>query len=184
MKTHCLLLAALLVVPAIADSPTTQPTKVDVFGSGTLMVPGEFQKVPPASRIVQYEFMVPAEGEMAPARMTMMAAGGGVEANLDRWKGQFGGDKKVGETAETKSGEYTVHTIDVIGTYADSMGGGPFSGGKKVMRDDYAMLGAILVAPNGQSYFVKMIGPAEVVMPQKETFMKMVKTVGETKAAE
>ena len=178
------LLFCFLAVPAVADSPTEQPTKVDVFGTGSLTVPPKFKSTPPASRIVQHEFMVPGEGEMAPARITMMAAGGGVEANLDRWKGQFGGDKTVGETEKTMSGEFTVHTIDVAGTYADSMGGGPFSGGKKVMRDDYAMLGAILVAPAGQSYFVKMIGPKDVVMPNKEAFMEMVKSVGEKKGAE
>ena len=185
MKSFALFLSAVLSTTALADHHGDHAaTKVDVFESGSLSVPAKFKKVPAKSRIVQHEFMVPGEGEVAPARMTMMAAGGGVEANLNRWKGQFGGEKEVGDTEEFKSGTFTVHTIDVAGTYADSMGGGPFSGGKKVMRDDYAMLGAILVSEKGPSYFVKMIGPAEVVMPNKEAFMGMVKAVGETKDAE
>ena len=36
----------------------------------------------------------------------------------------------------------------------------------------------ILVDPNGRKYFVKMIGPAEVVKKNREPFVKMIKSIG------
>jgi hypothetical protein len=146
-----------------------------------MVVPAAFEATEPASRIIQHEFAVKhGEGDDAPtARLTMMAAGGGVQANLDRWKGQFSGAaKKVGETESFDAGKFKVHVLEVAGQYAETMGGGPFSGGKTVMRDDYGMLGAIMVDGDGRSYFVKLIGPAAAVTPNKDAFMTMLKSVG------
>jgi len=162
---------------AFADEKSTD---VEVFGE-TMTVPAEFSPTQARSRIIEHEYAVQkGEGEDAPtARLTMMAAGGGVEANLQRWKGQFSGeDKKVADTETFDAGPFKVHVLQVSGQYAETMGGGPFFGGKKVMRDDYAMLGAIMVHPKGGSYFVKMIGPEAVVKPSKEAFMEMLKSVG------
>jgi len=156
-------------------------TTVEVFGE-TMTVPAEFDPAEAKSRIIEHEYAVQkGEGDDAPtARLTMMAAGGGVEANLQRWKGQFSGDdKKVGEAETFDAGPFKVHVLQVSGQYAETMGGGPFFGGKKVMRDDYAMLGAIMIHPKGGSYFVKMIGPEAVVLPSKDAFMGMLKSVGE-----
>lgn len=165
-----------------ADQPVAEATaEVDVFGVGTLMVPAEFKPAPRQSRIIEHEFaVIEGEGEDAPtARLTMMRSGGGVTANLDRWKGQFSGtEKKVGETEVTETGKLTVHTIKINGSYMETMGGGPFSGGKKVKREDYAMLGAILVEPKGAQYYVKMIGPASVIDANEKAFNKMVKAAG------
>ncbi|TWT96418.1 hypothetical protein [Neorhodopirellula pilleata] len=162
---------------AVAESTA----EIDVFGEGKLVVPAQFKKSEAQSRIIEHEFSATAgEGDDAPmARVTMMRAGGGVEANIDRWKGQFGGsDKKIGETEVVESGKLKVHTVKVTGEYTETMGGGPFSGGKKVKRPDYAMLGSILVDSNGRQYFVKMIGPAAVIEAHEAAFKKMVHSAG------
>ena len=57
------------------------------------------------------------------------------------------------------------------------MGGGPFFGGKTVERENYAMAGAIIVHPEGRKYFVKMVGPAEVVNENREAFVEMIKSI-------
>ncbi len=152
---------------------------VDVFGA-TLEVPGDFKRVPPASRILAHEFQAKAgEGDDAKtARVTMMAAGGDVPANIRRWKGQFtGGDEAAQKIEEMELGNWTIHIVDVSGDYAERMGGGPFAGGKVVNRKDYAMTGAILVHPEGKKYFVKMIGPAEVIKANRERLIEMIKTL-------
>lgn len=165
-----------------AEESSAKPAaEVDVFGVGKLIVPAEFKKSEVQSRIIEHEFSASAEdGDDAPtARVTMMRAGGGVEANIDRWKGQFGGsDKEVSETEVVESGKLTVHTIQVTGEYTETMGGGPFSGGKKVKRPNYAMLGSILVDSRGRQYFVKMIGPADVIEANEAAFKKMVRSAG------
>lgn len=153
--------------------------KVDVFGAA-ITVPGEFKRVQPKSRILQHEFQAKAgEGDdSATARLTMMAAGGDVAANVKRWKGQFtGGAPDKQKVAEMKVGDWTVHMVDVSGSFAERMGGGPFAGGKVVNRKDYAMVGAILVQPEGRKYFLKLIGPESVIKANREAFVKMVKSL-------
>ena len=108
----------------------------------------------------------------------MMAAGGDVAENIKRWKGQFaGGDAEAQKTEETKAGNWQIHLVDVSGAYQERMGGGPFAGGKVVTRDHYAMTGAILVHPEGRKYFVKMIGPDDVVKANREAFVEMIKSI-------
>jgi hypothetical protein len=173
-----LLLAAAMVFTGSsrvrADEPATET--VSVFGEKKLEVPKTWQRTKPASSIVEHEFLLKdEEGDDAPtARVTMMAAGGDVKANIDRWKGQFtGGDAAAQKSEEKKVGKWTVHIVDLSGNFKETMGGGPFSGGKVVERTNYAMLGAILVHPEGRKYFVKMTGPADLVKSGREDLVSM-----------
>ena len=176
-------IAALVIacVPAMADKPATAKTEtISVFSSGTLTVPEAFKRSEAKSRIIEHEFQASAgEGDDAKtARVTMMAAGGDVAANIKRWKGQFsGGDEDQQKTEEMKLGDWQVHIVDVSGGYQERMGGGPFGGGKVVERENYAMAGAILIHPEGRKYFVKMIGPAEVVKENRKAFVEMIKSI-------
>jgi len=111
-----------------------------------------------------------------------MRAGGNVKANVRRWKGQFaGGDKAANKTEQMSIGEWTVYIVDLNGSYAERMGGGPFAGGKVVQRENYAMTGAIISPPNanpeGPSFFIKMIGPAGVVKANRERLIEMIKGI-------
>lgn len=170
------------VLTARADEAgDAKPTTVDVLGKAELVVPAEFKPVQPNSSIIEHEFQARAgEGDAEQtARVTMMRAGGDVKANIRRWQGQFsGGDKQANQTEELAVGDWTVHLVDLNGSFADSMGGGPFAGGKVVQRKNYAMTGAILVppgtSPEGGKYFVKMIGPAEVVKANRARMVEMI----------
>lgn len=164
------------------DAAAAEPVTIEVFGAGSLEVPESFKKTTPRSRMIEHEFAVKeGEGDDAPsARVTMMAAGGDIKANLDRWKGQFSGsDKKVVETEVKKEGDWQTHVIEVSGTFTETMGGGPFSGGRSVQRENYAMLGAILVHPEGRKYFVKMYGPRDLVDSKRDVFKKMIASIDE-----
>ena len=176
-------LAMLLVVTAsVSARAEEKEVTVNIFGAGDLKVPAEFKRVEPKSSIIEHEFQASVgEGkEEETARVTLMAAGGDVNANIQRWKGQFtGGDEKAQKTEEMKIGNWQVYIVDVSGNYAERMGGGPFAGGRLVNHEDYAMTGAILVHPEGRKYFVKMIGPAEVVKANRKTFVNMIKSIGQ-----
>ncbi|NND96354.1 MAG: hypothetical protein HKN47_03375 [Pirellulaceae bacterium] len=166
-----------------ADKPAAEAEKtetISVFSAATMEVPPAFKRAEAKSRIIEHEFQAKAgDGDDAQtARVTMMAAGGDVDANIKRWQGQFaGGDPEQQKTEAMKIGDWQVHLVDVNGSFAERMGGGPFAGGKVVERKDYAMTGAILVHPEGRKYFVKMIGPAAVVKANREAFVKMIKSI-------
>jgi hypothetical protein len=150
---------------------------ISVFGDAKLEVPSTWERKAPASSIIEHEFVAKSgEGDDAPqARITMMAAGGDVKANIDRWKGQFtGGDAAAQKTEEKKIGNWTVHIADLSGSFAETMGGGPFSGGKTVKRDNYAMTGVILEHPEGRKYFIKVTGPMDVVKAARPDVVKMI----------
>lgn len=159
--------------------------KTDVIkladGKVTLPAPKQWQRRQPRTRIVEHEFAAPpAEGDEAAARITLMRAGGGVEANIQRWIGQFvqpdGGasaDKTKQEKSEVSGA--VVHVVDISGTYKDRQGGGPFSGGREVRREKYRMLGAIIATENSGHYFIKVIGPAKTVAANEKPFREMLK---------
>ncbi len=148
-------------------------------GGFSLEAPAGWKRVAPKSGIVETEFAVPSEAEGMPAgRMTVMGAGGSVQANVDRWYGQFaqpdGSATKDKATTKTlKLAGCTVTLVDVAGTYKD-MPGGPFAGGQAVERPDYRMLAAIVETPDRGSYFLKFYGPAATVAKHADGFRTMV----------
>jgi len=150
---------------------------ISVFGDAKLEAPASWERIKAASSIIEHEFVAKSgEGEDAPkARITMMAAGGDVKANIERWKGQFtGGDAAAQKTEETKIGNWTVHIADLSGSFSETMGGGPFSGGKTVKRENYAMTGVILEHPEGRKYFIKVTGPMDIVKENRPMVVKML----------
>ncbi|QDV13013.1 hypothetical protein CA51_28990 [Rosistilla oblonga] len=156
--------------------------KVEAFGGAIKMeTPEAWKSVQPRSRIVEKEYSISKEGVEGSARLTMMAAGGDIKANIDRWIGQFtaadGGSAKGSakqEKLDVAGNE--VHLIELQGTFKESMGGGPFAPGKTVKREDYEMLGAIVVN-DGRKFFIKMTGPKAIVEDQKAAFKAMLKGI-------
>lgn len=180
----CLTVAALITAgtPAAARA---QGEDVRTFslsgGSLSLEAPAGWKRVQPRSGIVETEFSIPAEaGDEQAGRMTVMGAGGGVQANVDRWYGQFtqpdgSATKDKASTKTLKISGCTVTVVDVAGIYKDSPGG-PFAGGRTVERPGYRMLAAI-VEPEDKdkgSYFLKFYGPAKTVEKHADGFRKMV----------
>jgi hypothetical protein len=180
-----------LIAPptAAAQAPATEAgPEARVFaiadGGFSLRAPAGWQRVQPKSGIVETEFAIPTEGAAAdgtpaqPGRMTVMGAGGTVQANIDRWYGQFtqpdGSETKT--KATTKKLELAgckVTLVDIPGTYKDSPGG-PFAGGRAVERPDYRMLAAIVETPDRGNYFLKFYGPAKTVAAHADGFRTMV----------
>ena len=145
----------------------------------SLAAPEGWKRVQPKSSIVETEFSIPSEGEgLQPGRMTVMGAGGSVQANVDRWYGQFaqpdGSDTKSKATAKKiKLAGCDVTIVDISGTYKDAPAG-PFAGGKAVDRPDYRMLAAIVETPDRGNYFLKFYGPGKTVAKHADGFRAMV----------
>ena len=149
-------------------------------GKLSLTAPASWTKKEPASRIVEVEFAVPpAKGDETPGRLTAMGAGGSVESNIDRWVGQFigpGGAAPKPQRDKTNVSGCEVEVVDLSGTYKDTPGG-PFAGGKTVMRDNYRMLGAIIQTKDRGNYFLKLYGPKATIDANAQGFQEMVKSL-------
>jgi hypothetical protein len=95
--------------------------------------------------------------------------GGGIDANLDRWAGEFEGAPTPERTSRTVSG-MSVTRVRLKGTYrAHAMMGG----GSEEPKADHELLGAIVDGPNG-SIFFKFTGPARTVDAAMRDFDAML----------
>ena len=110
-----------------------------------------------------------------------MGAGGSIEANIDRWRGQYtqpdGSDTaKMTKVKKAEYGGQKVTMVDITGTYLDSPGG-PFAGGQQIERTKYRMLAAIVQTANDGNYFVKLYGPEMTMKKNAKKFEAMIKSV-------
>ena len=165
--------------PAVADD-----ARVFAIAEGSLSLeaPAGWKRVQPKSGIVETEFSIPSaqDGEDA-GRMTVMGAGGTVQANIDRWFGQFtqpdgSATKDKAATKKLEIAGCTVTLVDISGTYKDKPMG-PFAGGAGVDRPNYRMLAAIVEAPGRGNHFLKFYGPAATVTAHADGFRKMVEGI-------
>lgn len=179
---------ALLLASVLAFAPLALATAED--DPGILLEEGHIKLTPakgwvrkaPKVRIIEHEFAAPkAEGDTEDGRLTVMGAGGNVKDNIDRWKGQFqtGEGKPVTDSAksrEVKVAGQTVHLVDITGTYKDAPAG-PFAGGKTTLKENYRMLGAIIVTERYGQYFLKFYGPKKTIDAQEKAFLESVNTL-------
>ena len=101
------------------------------------------------------------------AEMSVLAASGGVAANVQRWEGQFGGAKA--KTSERTVGGLKVTTVEIHGTYAGSgMPGAPSSGPK----EKQVLLAAIVETE--PEHFFKLVGGEKTVEKARPDFEKLV----------
>lgn len=96
--------------------------------------------------------------------------GGSVQANIDRWIGQFQGSKSAPKVEKRTISGLLVTTVDVSGAY-NGMGGPRAPEGPP--KPDYRLLGAIVEGAQG-SVFFKFTGPAKTVADNQAAFDKML----------
>lgn len=176
-----LLFGAVLTAPALTragEGESSEAERTLQLGDFKLVVPAKFVRKQPQSRIVAYEFaLAPAEGDERSGRFTVMAAGGSVEANLERWYGQFtqpdgSSTKDAAKVEELTAAGQKIYLADLSGTFDDRPG--PMAPGVK--RENYRMLGAIVTTADG-NYYLKFYGPRKTVGDQREAFVAMLKNL-------
>lgn len=121
--------------------------------------------------------VAPAPGDKAGAECAVYffgpGQGGSVEANLERWKGQFkGADGRPGpaKTARRTVNGIPVTTMDTSGEYLGM--GGPMAGAQPAAVG-YRMLGAIVEGPGG-NLFVKFTGPEKTIAANQQKFEQLL----------
>lgn len=136
------------------------------FEGLTLTIPADWTEQAPASEFIQAEYTLTGPG--GPARLTMSSAGGGLEANLERWRGQFtrGPNDPPPQQETIPVGGADAVLIELVGTFRDGLGGG----GEK---PNWCMLGAII--PTGPAnFFIKLTGPRETVVEHRNAIRQLV----------
>lgn len=156
----------------------------------TVTVPEGWKTIEPSSSMRVAQFALPkVAGDKEDAELVVFnfgpGQGGGVQANLDRWYGQFkqpdgSSTKDKSKTAKKKTPDgMEVTVVDVSGTYvAPKRIGDPGAG--TFNEPNYRMLAAI-VAATDSDYFFKLVGPAKTVAKWSKSFDDFVVSVKKAK---
>ena len=104
------------------------------------------------------------------AEVTVTRAGGSVEANIQRWLGQFADAGPEKRTVKRVHG-VKVTVVEVSGTYLGGM-----SGGTPAPQRGWALLGAIVETP-GSPYFFKFIGDSATVRSGRSSFDALIDSI-------
>jgi len=100
---------------------------------------------------------------------------GSIDDNVDRWVGQFTqldgrSTQELTQRWEMKSASgIQITMVDIPGTFGGGMGGGQ-------AQANYRMLGAI-VPGTGTFYYLKFIGPSDLIDAQREAFEALVQSL-------
>jgi hypothetical protein len=125
-------------------------------------------------------YLIPAAGGDSEGAecSVFMNIGGGVDANIKRWIGQF--EQADGSSSESKAvrkketiNGFSVTTVDLTGTFA---GGGMTMGQPTTKKPGYRLLGAIVESPQGEVFF-KLTGPAKTVAAAQGEFQSLLKSL-------
>ena len=163
----------------VVDSPAERyrmPSQMasggDTFGKAegaenlpfTWTTPESWKQDPGAPmRDLSFTFGENGEGECYLSRLP--GVGGGLVANVNRWRGQMG-QEPLSDAEVAALPKQALFGLE--GTFLDVTG--EFSGmGAAEAKKDYRLLGVILTSPAG-AVFVKMTGPADLVAANEENF--------------
>jgi hypothetical protein len=121
--------------------------------------------------------VAPAAGDQAGAECVVYffgeGQGGSVDANIERWKGQFrtpDGKPAAAQIAKRTSHGLTITTIDTSGEYSGMAGP---AAREQPAVSGYRLLGAIVEGPRG-NVFVKFTGPAKTMAANQKQFEQLV----------
>ena len=132
-------------------------------------VPSGWKEVPGGQFLVAKFALTGAADAQASVNVSMSPGdGGGLLANVNRWRGQLGLGPRPKRTWPRK-----LQSLDLPGgkaTLADITGQDARTGQK-------ARLLAVVVPRSGETWFYKLMGDAQVVEQEKDAFMKFVQTV-------
>ena len=172
------MIRTLLLVPALVISSAALFAE-SAAGIRWTAPTGWKAEAPRPMRAATYA-IAPAAGDSAGAECVVNyfgpGQGGGVDANVERWKGQVLGPD--GKPAAAKVEKRTVRgvpitIVDTSGSYTGM--GGPMAASSKPMPG-YRLLGAIAEGPGG-SVFFKFTGPAKTIAAGQKQFEQLLASI-------
>ena len=167
---NSMLLAVLLLAPVLVQT-----------GELTFTAPAAWKPRPAASTMRVAEFVVPKTApDTEDAEVIVYffgGTGGSVDANIERWVGQFqqpSGGAATGSRGALTVGKLKVTTVDVSGTYVAEVRPGA---AERHNKPNYRMRAAVVETPRGP-YFVKFTGPTATVTQASAAFDQFIRGLG------
>lgn len=117
------------------------------------------------------EYAVPGRDGHDQARIDVFRVGGTVEQNIDRWRMQFresGGGRVEPIITELESDSVPITLVEFAGEYKGM--------GMVNWAKDQIFLCAIVHTP-GEMIFIRFVGPAGTVEPNRVAFMNMLQSL-------
>jgi hypothetical protein len=147
------------------------------------------RKRPPLGSFSRAEYLLPhADGDKDDGLLSLSAAGAGkgfVEANIERWKGEFGGAPQKSHQEKIEAHGISVILVDFSGVLVRpspwSSGSDPHHRGKALPPEDpiklsgYRMIAAVIPA-GGHLYFVKAVGPEKTIEAHAEKIKALIQS--------
>ncbi len=161
---------------ASQTAPRTLEKRADgrsALGPFSLVVPAGWTEKPSTSsmRAAQFQLPAPAGGEAEVVVYYFGETGAGsVQANIDRWVGQFKqpDDKPSSDVAKVEKATYAgqeASVVSVSGRYV----AGAMPGGQPVDKPNQSLIAAIVPSPKGPYYF-RLVGSKDAVAEQEASF--------------
>jgi len=158
--------------------PPLDGTKMS--GELTYQIPESWQEERPSSSMRKAQYRLPGVDGAEEAEMAVFVfpgSGGGVQANIDRWIGQFiqpDGSSSIDltEIKKIESNGLQTTIIYVTGTHLK----GSMMGGPTTELKNYAMVAAI-VETNTDPWFFKTIGPQATIDHWRGEIEKFARTI-------
>lgn len=164
-----------------ADDKGTE-TEIDGLKS---RAPSNWKSEDPTGQNRVYQFTIPkADGDKEDALLIVFffgtGQGGGIEANIQRWKNMVkpaegAKESDAYKTTEFKIGDVKATMFEANGTYM--LKKRPFDPNEKAEpRPDYRMVAVILETKNGP-YYIRMYGPKKTMEANKKGFEDWIKNL-------
>jgi len=168
--------------PEPASAHGSAPPAMGAAGELQYVAPQEWISENPSSSMRKAQYRLPrAEGDSEDGELVVFyfqGSGGGVQANIDRWIGQFSkpdGSPATDAASMTKRevNGISLSIVDVSGTYHASSG--------MMLQDtkdknDFRMLAAVAESPSGP-WFFKLTGPAKTIAKWQQSFDDFLNTL-------
>ncbi len=157
-------------------TPAAAQTKA-TFLEYSATVPAAWTSRAPSSSMRLAEYVTPAvDGKGAEVIVYFFGKGqgGGPEANLARWKGQFSnptGGAVVEKVSHEKSGDIAYTIAEYQGTYARAVGAGSSA---EDARPNHTLIAVVAETPRGTLFF-QCFGPVPAVEAARATYLSFVR---------
>lgn len=162
-------------LPSAAEDKAEAKTEQVKIADITLAIPAEWKQEPPSNKLRLAQFKVdPVKGDKEPAELVVSSfggGGGGIDPNLARWIGEFASEGRKVKLVKGESEQGPYYLGDLTGTF-NKRAGGPFAGGKTTPVPGSRVLGIILLVPDKDIYFLKLVGPEKTVTAVEQEFRK------------
>jgi hypothetical protein len=132
-------------------------------------IPSGWQRLPPSEFLVA-KFLIQNGGAKAEVNVSSLAGeGGGLPANVNRWRGQLGLEPLKNEME-------LAHIVPAM----DLPGGGHLTtvdfSGTDVKTGKPARLVGAIVPQSGRTWFYKLMGDEQIVAQQKDAFIEFIQS--------